>query len=109
VDRPPRRDLSVTAGERIGRCPTILDRRGGVGAVDPPDQQLQLTQHLAGLGEQRGSVFGRRLRRQVLVGFGGDASAFDERRVGLDHVAFRVSDLGALEASANRLDLMPWA
>jgi glyoxylase I family protein len=34
----------------------------------------------------------------------GDASAFDERRVGLDHVAFRVSDLAALEAWANRLD-----
>jgi glyoxylase I family protein len=37
---------------------------------------------------------------------GGDASAFDERRVGLDHVAFRVSDLGALEAWANRLDAL---
>ncbi|MDT7732276.1 MAG: hypothetical protein QOK45_2529, partial [Mycobacterium sp.] len=36
----------------------------------------------------------------------GDASAFDERRVGLDHVAFRVSDLGALEAWANRLDAL---
>jgi glyoxylase I family protein len=35
---------------------------------------------------------------------GGDDSAFDERRVGLDHVAFRVSDLGALEAWASRLD-----
>jgi catechol 2,3-dioxygenase-like lactoylglutathione lyase family enzyme len=37
---------------------------------------------------------------------GGDASAFDERRVGLDQVAFRVSDLGALEAWAKRLDAL---
>jgi catechol 2,3-dioxygenase-like lactoylglutathione lyase family enzyme len=36
----------------------------------------------------------------------GDASAFDERKVGLDHVAFRVSDLVALEAWANRLDAL---
>jgi glyoxylase I family protein len=36
----------------------------------------------------------------------GDASAFDERKVGLDHVAFRVSDLAALEAWANRLDAL---
>jgi catechol 2,3-dioxygenase-like lactoylglutathione lyase family enzyme len=34
----------------------------------------------------------------------GDGSAFDERRVGLDHVAFRVSDLAALETWANHLD-----
>lgn len=36
----------------------------------------------------------------------GDAGAFDERRVGLDHVAFRVSDLAALEAWASRLDAL---
>jgi glyoxylase I family protein len=36
----------------------------------------------------------------------GDCSAFDERRVGLDHVAFRVSDLTDLEAWANRLDAL---
>jgi glyoxylase I family protein len=36
----------------------------------------------------------------------GDASPFDERKVGLDHVAFRVSDLAALEAWANRLDAL---
>jgi catechol 2,3-dioxygenase-like lactoylglutathione lyase family enzyme len=36
----------------------------------------------------------------------GDASAFDERKVGLNHVAFRVSDLAALEAWANRLDAL---
>jgi catechol 2,3-dioxygenase-like lactoylglutathione lyase family enzyme len=34
----------------------------------------------------------------------GDDSAFDKRRVGLDHVAFRVSDLAALETWANHLD-----
>jgi catechol 2,3-dioxygenase-like lactoylglutathione lyase family enzyme len=36
----------------------------------------------------------------------GDPSAFDERRVGLDHVAFRVSDLAALDAWAGRLDAL---
>jgi glyoxylase I family protein len=36
----------------------------------------------------------------------GDASAFDERKVGLDHVAFCVSDLAALEAWAKRLDAL---
>jgi glyoxylase I family protein len=36
----------------------------------------------------------------------GDAGAFDERRVGLDHVAFRVSDLAALEAWEERLDAL---
>jgi glyoxylase I family protein len=36
----------------------------------------------------------------------GDAGAFDERRVGLDHVAFRVSDLAALEAWGKRLDAL---
>src|ERR1700741_5192555 len=36
----------------------------------------------------------------------GDATAFDERKVGLDHVAFRVSDLAALEAWASRLDAL---
>jgi glyoxylase I family protein len=36
----------------------------------------------------------------------GDCSAFDERRVGLDHVAFRVSDLDALEEWASRLDAL---
>ena len=36
----------------------------------------------------------------------GDSSAFDERRVGLDHVAFRVSDLASLEAWASRLDAL---
>jgi catechol 2,3-dioxygenase-like lactoylglutathione lyase family enzyme len=34
----------------------------------------------------------------------GDAEAFDEHRVGLDHVAFQVSDLAALEAWADHLD-----
>jgi glyoxylase I family protein len=36
----------------------------------------------------------------------GDASAFDERKVGLDHVAFRVSDPAALEAWATHLDAL---
>lgn len=36
----------------------------------------------------------------------GDAAAFDERRVGLDHVAFRVGDLAALEVWADRLDAL---
>jgi glyoxylase I family protein len=36
----------------------------------------------------------------------GDSSPFDELKVGLDHVAFRVSDLAALEAWANRLDAL---
>ncbi len=36
----------------------------------------------------------------------GDASAFDERNVGLDHVAFRVGDPAALEAWADRLDAL---
>jgi catechol 2,3-dioxygenase-like lactoylglutathione lyase family enzyme len=36
----------------------------------------------------------------------GDAEAFDEHRVGLDHVAFQVSDLAALEAWADHLDAL---
>lgn len=36
----------------------------------------------------------------------GDCSAFDERRVGLDHVAFHVSDFDALNAWASRLDAL---
>lgn len=36
----------------------------------------------------------------------GDNSAFDERRVGLDHLAFSVSDVAALEAWASRLDAL---
>jgi catechol 2,3-dioxygenase-like lactoylglutathione lyase family enzyme len=36
----------------------------------------------------------------------GDAQPFDERRVGLDHVALRVSDLAALEVWAQRLDAL---
>lgn len=36
----------------------------------------------------------------------GDSSAFDEHKVGLDHVAFRVGDLADLEVWATHLDAL---
>jgi catechol 2,3-dioxygenase-like lactoylglutathione lyase family enzyme len=36
----------------------------------------------------------------------GEVRSFDERRVGLDHVAFQVDDLAVLEAWAEHLDAL---
>jgi hypothetical protein len=36
----------------------------------------------------------------------GETGSFDERRVGLDHVAFRVGGLAALQAWEKRLDTL---
>ena len=36
----------------------------------------------------------------------GESAAFNERRVGLDHVAFRVPDLASLEAWVSHLDAL---
>jgi len=42
----------------------------------------------------------------LLMHDGGDTAAFDERRVGLDHLAFHVRDNPALEAWAAHLDAL---
>jgi glyoxylase I family protein len=42
----------------------------------------------------------------LLVHDGGDSAAFDERRVGLDHLAFRVRDYATLEVWAAHLDAL---
>ena len=42
----------------------------------------------------------------LLMHDGGDSAAFDERRVGLDHLAFRVHDYRTLEAWAAHLDAL---
>ncbi|GAA3924991.1 hypothetical protein Aau02nite_20880 [Amorphoplanes auranticolor] len=50
----------VSPGERVGQC-AALDRCRGVGSVDPPDQRLKLSEHLARLGEQGHGVLSRSL------------------------------------------------
>ena len=42
----------------------------------------------------------------LLVHDAGDSAAFDERRVGLDHLAFRIRDYRTLEAWAEHLDAL---
>lgn len=61
----------VAARERVGKCAT-LHHCGGVGAIDSPNQNLQLAEHLARFHQENGGVLSGRLALLV-SGAGGDA------------------------------------
>ena len=43
----------VPPSQRVGQRAVRADRRGGIGAIDPPDQDLVFTQRVTRFGEKR--------------------------------------------------------
>jgi catechol 2,3-dioxygenase-like lactoylglutathione lyase family enzyme len=85
-------DFTVTDGERSVRWWQDVMGFALVTTFDRPDFQGWVMSHPSGLIVS------------VMIHVSGDAEPFDERRVGLDHFALRVTDRAALDAWAEHFD-----